>query len=103
MTDNGILFQQRAKEIVALFDKTTRDLSKQKDIVRGVVAVGCVETIASTFLPEIMEEFSASYPLVQYELYSADGDDIQEKIDRGSIDIGILLEPIEAAKYDFIR
>ena len=41
--------------------------------------------------------------MVQYELYGADGDDVREKLDRGDIDIGILLEPVEAAKYDYIR
>ncbi|MFP3153912.1 LysR family transcriptional regulator [Lachnospiraceae bacterium ZAX-1] len=103
LTDSGLLFQQRIKEIVALLDKTERDLASQKDFISGIVAIGCVESIASTMLPEVMENFSTLYPLVQYELYSADGDDIREKIDRGNIDIGILLEPIEAAKYDYIR
>ena len=41
--------------------------------------------------------------MVQYDLYSADGDDIREKLDLGSIDMGILLEPIETAKYDYIQ
>ena len=39
----------------------------------------------------------------KYELYSADGDDIREKLDRGDLDFGILVEPVEAAKYDFFR
>jgi DNA-binding transcriptional LysR family regulator len=103
LTDSGILFSQRAKEIIALLDKTERDLSEQGDLVSGIVAIGCVETIASTILPDMIERFSVQYPLVQYEIYSADGDDIREKLDRGNIDIGILLEPVEAAKYDYIR
>lgn len=103
LTDSGILFQQRVKEIISLLDKTERDLSEKDDLVSGVVSIGCGETIASAMLPEIIENFSALYPMVQYELYSADGDDIREKLDRGDIDIGILLEPIEAAKYDYIR
>lgn len=103
LTDGGILFQQRIKEIIMLLDKTERDLAEKKDLINGVVSIGCVETIASTMLPEIMENFIAQYPMVQYELYSADGDDIREKLDRGDIDIGILLEPIETAKYDYIR
>ncbi len=41
--------------------------------------------------------------MVQYELYNADGDDIREKLDRGNIDLGILVEPVETAKYDFFR
>ena len=47
--------------------------------------------------------FSRLHPRVRYELYSADGDDIREKLDRGGLDFGVLLEPVEAAKYDSIR
>jgi DNA-binding transcriptional LysR family regulator len=103
LTDSGLLFQQRAKEIVALLDKTERDLAEQKELVGGVVSIGCVESSVSRALPKLLEEFSNRHPKVQYEIYSADGDDIREKLDRGNIDIGILLEPIEAAKYDYIR
>jgi DNA-binding transcriptional LysR family regulator len=103
LTDSGILFQQRVREIISLLDKTERDLAEHNNLVGGVVSIGCVESIASKMLPDVLEEFSTRHPLVQYELYSADGDDIREKLDRGNIDIGILLEPIEAAKYDYIH
>jgi DNA-binding transcriptional LysR family regulator len=97
------LFQQRVKEIVSLLDKTERDLVEQNDMIGGIVSIGCVESTVSRALPELLEKFSNQHPRVQYELYSADGDDIREKLDRGNIDIGILLEPIETAKYDYIR
>ncbi|WDQ31319.1 LysR family transcriptional regulator [Paenibacillus marchantiae] len=103
LTDSGLLFQQRVKEIISLLDKTERDLAEQKDLIGGVVSIGCVESAVSRALPELLEEFSNRHPRVQYELYSADGDDIREKLDRGNIDIGIFLEPIEAAKYEYIR
>ncbi|MHA7582914.1 LysR family transcriptional regulator [Paenibacillus vandeheii] len=103
LTNSGLLFQQRVKEIVSLLDKTERDLVEQEDMIGGIVSVGCVESTVSRALPELLEEFSKQHPRVQYELYSADGDDIREKLDRGNIDIGILLEPIETAKYDYIR
>ncbi|ETT43796.1 MULTISPECIES: LysR family transcriptional regulator [Paenibacillus] len=103
LTDSGLLYQQRVKEIVSLLDKTERDLAEQKDLIGGVVSIGCVESIVSKALAEIVEKFSNRHPRVQYELYSADGDDIREKLDRGNIDIGILLEPIETAKYDYVR
>ena len=103
LTDAGVLFQQRAEEMLNLMEKTRRDLLDQKDLVGGVVALGCVESCVSRMLPEVLGAFSGLYPKVQYELYSADGDDIREKLDRGELDFGILLEPVEAAKYDFIR
>lgn len=103
LTDSGVLFQQRVKEIVSLLDKTERDLAEHENLIGGVVSIGCVESTASRMLPDILQKFFTLHPMVQYELYSADGDDIREKLDRGNIDIGVLLEPIEAAKYDYIR
>lgn len=103
LTEAGVLLQQRAEEIVALMEKTRRDVTDHGDLLGGTVAIGCVETCVSRMLPKVLKDFSARYPLVKYELYSADGDDIREKLDRGDIDFGILVEPVEAAKYDFFR
>ena len=103
LTEAGVLFQQRASEIVSLMDKTLRDITDQDDLLGGTVMVGCVESCVSRMLPNVLRGFSAHYPKVKYELYSADGDDIREKLDRGDLDFGILVEPVEAAKYDFFR
>lgn len=84
-------------------DKTIRDIADQDDLLGGTVSVGCVESCVSRMLPKVLKEFSAHYPKVKYELYSADGDDIRDKLDRGELDFGILVEPVEAAKYDFFR
>ena len=103
LTDSGFLFQQRAGEIVNLADKTYRELSEQNINLGGTVSIACVESVASNFIPNAISQFSKLYPSVKYELYSADGDDIKDKIDRGYIELGILIEPVETAKYDFIR
>ncbi len=39
LTDAGILFQQRAEEIVSLLQKTARDIADQDDLLGGTVAV----------------------------------------------------------------
>ena len=103
LTESGVLFQQRAKEIVLLLEKTERDLAEQNALVGGVVSIGCTESAVSLELPEIFRSFSSMYPMVKYDIYSADGDDIREKLDRGNIDLGLLIEPIETAKYDCVR
>lgn len=103
LTDAGVLFQQRAKEIVLLLQKTQRDLAKQNDLVGGMISIGCVESSAAKILADIIKSFSMQYSMVQYELYNSDGDDIREKLDQGYIDIGILIEPVETTKYDFIQ
>ena len=103
LSASGILFQQRAQEIVTLLEKTQRDIADQYGAVGGMVSIGCVETSASRLLPDVLEEFGVRYPMVQYEIYSANGDDIRNKLDSGQLELGILVEPIEAAKYEYIR
>ena len=103
LTEAGVLFQQRAEEIVALMEKTLRDVSDLDDLLGGTVSIGCVETRASRMLAKALKGFSAQYPKVQYDLYSGIGDDIREKLDQGELDFGILVEPVEVAKYDFFR
>lgn len=103
LTDAGILFQQRAREIMDLMDKACRDLVAQEDLLGGTVVVGCVESCASELLADVVKQFSQRYPRVRYELYSANGDGIREKLDRGDLDFGVLVEPVEVAKYDFLR
>ena len=101
LTEAGVLFQQRAEEIVSLMEKTLRDITDQDDLLGGTVAVGCVETCVSRMLAKALKGFSRQYPKVQYDLYSGTGDDIREKLDQGELDFGILVEPAEVAKYDF--
>ncbi|MEC0111519.1 LysR family transcriptional regulator [Paenibacillus taichungensis] len=103
LTNDGILFQQRANEIISLVSKTTNEFTQQKESLAGTISIGCVESVASRMLSKVLRDFSERYPLVRYDLYSADGDDIREKLDKGLIDVGILLEPIETSKYNYIR
>lgn len=103
LTEEGILFQRRAAEILELADKAPQELSKGTESIGGTIAIGCVETTVSRMLPDILAQFSALYPKVRYHIYSAAGDDIRERLDKGLLDIGLLLEPVEVAKYDFLR
>lgn len=103
LTDSGVILQQRALEILSLIDKMENDISQNTELVCGTVSIGCVESNISRELSSVISEFHERYPLVTYDLYGANGDDIKEKLDIGCIDLGIVLEPVETAKYDYIR
>ncbi|MDO4204785.1 MAG: LysR family transcriptional regulator [Selenomonadaceae bacterium] len=103
LTEEGMLFLQRAKEIIALEERTIRELKEQKGQLAGTLSIGCVESYASALLAELLGEFRRKNPAVRFEIYSADSSDIKEKLDSGRLDIGLLLEPVEVAKYDFFH
>ena len=103
LTDEGMLLRRRAEEIVSLSDKTEREFLQREDFIAGEIYIGAGETFAMKLLAKVIKEFKEQYPHVNYHLYSGQADDIKERIDRGMIDIGLLTEPVDIEKYDFVR
>ncbi len=71
--------------------------------MEGRIAIGCGELTAVQVLPEIIESFRGKYPLVTYDIFTGNADLVKEQMEKGLIDIGVLLEPIDMEKFDFIR
>ena len=103
LTNEGILLRRRAEEILSLVDRTERELIEQDEFVEGRIVIGCGELAAVQVLPEIIESFREKYPLVTYDIFTGNADLVKEQMEKGLIDIGVLLEPIDMEKFDFIR
>lgn len=103
LTTEGLLLRRRAEEIVELMDKTERELSEQEELVDGTVSIGWGELESVKFVASMLRAFSEKYPLVRYRLYTASADHTKTQIDRGLLDVGLLLEPADISKYEFIR
>lgn len=103
LTESGLLLMQRATELLKLVAKTERDLLESQGELVGTITIGCVESTASKLLVQWIKSFRESHTNVVFDIVSGTGDDLREKLDRGMIDLAILLEPIETAKYDSYR
>ena len=103
LTNEGLLLRRRAEEILLLVDKTEKELIEQDEQIEGKITIGCGEIGAVQLLPDLFESFHEKYPLVTFDIYSATADHVKEQMDRGLVDVGLLLEPIDIERYDFIR
>lgn len=54
-------------------------------------------------LAQWIAAFRAENPLVQYDIYSATADEVKDRIEKGILDMGLLVEPVDVSKYEFIR
>lgn len=102
LTDEGMLLKRRAQEIINLAEKTKREFV-QEESLSGEIAIGSGEYKNSKVLSEMIAVFRREYPLVQFEIFSGNSDNIKEQIERGTLDLGLLLEPVDISKYDFLR
>lgn len=43
------------------------------------------------------------HPNIRYHLYSGNAEDVTERLDKGLLDFGILIEPVSLERYDYIQ
>lgn len=103
LTEDGILFKKRAEEIIELVQKTESEFSNSPNTISGEIYIGGGETLGMQFVAKILNELHEDYPDVRYNIFSGNGDDVCEKLDSGLLDFGILTEPIDISKYNYIR
>ena len=103
LTDDGMLLKRRAQEIVSLADRTEREFQRREDTLTGEISIGCGETRSMSILSAWITDFRKEYPLVQFQIYSATADDIKDRMEKGILDIGLMTEPVDIGKYEFIR
>jgi len=104
LTEAGMLLRRRAEEIIDLVDKTESELMNTHENLTGKIMIGIAECYTSQlFMPKVIKTFSQKYPEVTYDFYTGNADLIKERLDKGLIDIGVLLEPVDLEKYHYIR
>ena len=53
-------------------------------------------------IAEVMKEIQEEYPEIKFHIHSGNAEDVIEKLDKGLLDFGILIQPIDLSKYDHI-
>lgn len=102
LTKAGTVFQQRAQMIIDLIKQTEIEVKQENDELTGTIHLGCVESSASNFIMEIVKKMQQLFPNVKFDIYTGNGDTLRERIDQGFIDVALLIEPIETAKYNYL-
>lgn len=103
LTREGLWLRKRAEELVDLLEKTRAEFPNGEDVVRGDVYIGCGETHVMRAIATIAVELRREYPGIHYHLHSGNADDVSERLDKGLLDFGILIEPANVRRYDSLR
>lgn len=103
LTEDGMLLRKRAEEMIALMEKTKSELSSSDENISGEIHMGSGETEAVSTIAKVAKDLQEEYPLIRYHIYSGDAEHIVDRLDKGLIDFGLLVEPFDISKYDFIR
>lgn len=103
LTEDGLLFRKRAEEIVELSDKTMQELKDNSHEISGEIFIGSGETEGLKSVIHIMEKMRKKYPNVSFHINSGDKADLLDKLDKGLLDFGVFLEPVDKVKYNYLK
>lgn len=103
LTEEGMILRRRAEEMVELMEKTKSEVSRSGQNITGDIYIGGGETEGFRLLSKVAEKVRIKHPGIRYHLFSGNADDVSERLDRGLLDFGILIEPADIKKYDFIK
>lgn len=103
LTDEGKLLCKRAEEIMTLVDKTEQELNHSDTIINGDIYIGGGETDAIRLIAKTAQHLQRKYPNIKYHIFSGNADDVTERLDKGLLDFGILIEPTDLTKYEHLQ
>lgn len=99
LTENGFQFLVRAEEILSIVQIAKEELTEKNESLRGIVRIGVVESRVMKFLSNHVMAFRQQYPHVKFEIYSVTEMISDRSIDENKMDLALLIEPVERAKY----
>lgn len=97
LTKEGFFLRKRAEEIIALVDKTEGEFSSMGDTVEGDVYIGGGETRGLHLIAEAARELQKDCPGIRYHLYSGNAQDVTERLNKGLLDFGLLIQPFDVS------
>ena len=102
LTAEGMILRKRAEEIISMVDKTEAEFLSMENMVSGDIYIGSGETEAIKLIAQIAKELREVYPGIRYHLHSGNAQDVTERLDKGLLDFGILIQPADLSKYDYL-
>ncbi len=102
LTAEGMMLRKRAEEIMDMVGKTKAEFSSIQETIAGDIYIGSGETHGMRLIAEIIKELRTEYPDIRYHLYSGNAENVTERLDKGLLDFGVLIQPTDLAKYHSI-
>ena len=103
LTEDGAYLRSRAQEILSLLEKTESSFRESEQVITGDVHIGCGELHSLYPIMQMIKEIQDEYPDIRFHFFSGNADAVTERLDKGLLDIGFLLEPEINPRYEYVK
>ena len=96
LTPAGVVLFEFSERLLRLRDESMQVVADRGNVVQGPVSFGANEATCLYLLPDILAEFQKRYPLVNISIYRNFSHKILQRIEEGSLDLGIVTLPLKS-------
>nr|WP_313236644.1 LysR family transcriptional regulator [Sporosarcina ureae] len=93
LTDAGDIVYEQGQQILQLLGELPVLLEDLAEGVSGEIKIGMPPLIGTLFFPQIAKNLSKNYPHIKIELHELGAKVVEELVDKGQIDAGIIVLP----------
>ena len=70
---------------------------------RGTILIGCIESLATVFLPALFASFQQRYPHIRLKVRVQHTDELITMVEQGEVELGLVLDPRQHSELLIIR
>ena len=103
LTEEGMILRKRAEEIMELVRKAEHEIALSDEYIAGDITIGAGETDGVRFLARTAKALQEDFPDIHLHIISGDRESVQESLDRGLTDFGLVFGSIDTSKYEYLK
>lgn len=96
LTSDGMAMLPYARKLLNSYRKLQEQAASLSGMTSGIIRIGTFSSVATHWMPSIIQRFQRDYPGIKYELLLGDYEEIEHWIIEGRIDCGFLRLPARA-------
>ena len=93
VTAAGKEFAVYARNALEQLQQGQQAMVNMQEGVEGTITLGCVEPLATAFLPTIFHSFHQRYPGIHFNVQVLRTDDMMTLIEHAELDLGLIFDP----------
>ena len=93
LTSDGTKLLPYARNLCREYEMLQSQVDELNGLESGLIRIGTFSSVAEHWLPNIIRQFRADYPNIEYELLIGDYKEIEEWIANGRVDCGFVRLP----------
>jgi DNA-binding transcriptional LysR family regulator len=93
VTSAGNEFAIYARNALEQLQQGQQAMVNMQEGVEGTITLGCVEPLATAFLPVVFQSFHQRYPRVRFSVRVLRTDDVMTLVEHEEVDLGLIFDP----------